>query len=250
VNGEALTVVTGGGSGMGRDIALDQARLGNEVLVAGRRGDALDETAALATGPARISTVVADASTPDGAAAILAAVQGRKVRAVVAAAGGQGGFKEPGAALQEVEAAWSAALRQNLFSAVLPVEALLPSMPQDEGRIVLIGSTAGLDGRGGPYATAKAALAGYGRDLAVRAGKRGITANTVAPGFVASTGFFEAGGYGDSGPMTPIMAARTLVGRVGQPRDVTACVRWLLDVDSGWITGQTIAVDGGSIMLR
>lgn len=85
----ALTVVTGGGSGMGRDIALDQTRLGHDVLLVGRRGAALDETAALVTGPGQVSSVVADASTPDGAAAVLAAVAGRPVRAVVAAAGGQ-----------------------------------------------------------------------------------------------------------------------------------------------------------------
>ncbi len=88
-----------------------------------------------------------------------------------------------------------------MFSAVLPIEAVLPQMADGRGRIVLIGSTAGLDGAGGPYVTAKAALSGYGRDLALRAGRRGITANTLAPGFVAATDFFEAGGYGDSATM-------------------------------------------------
>lgn len=250
MNNEAVVVVTGGGSGMGRDIALDQARLGHDVLIVGRREHALRETASLATGSGQIRVAVADTSTDDGAATVRNATQGRAVRAVVAAAGGQGDFKDPGHSLADIDAAWSEALRQNLFSALLPIEALLPHMPQDEGRIVLIGSTAGLDGAGGPYATAKAALAGYGRDLAVRVAQRGITANTVAPGFVSDTGFFTAGGFGDGDAMAPKVAEQTLLGRVGRPRDITACVRWLLDIDSGWITGQTIAVDGGNNMLR
>jgi 3-oxoacyl-[acyl-carrier protein] reductase len=245
-----LTVLTGGGSGMGRDIALDQAALGHDVLVIGRRPDPLEETRALSSDPARVSMVVADASTPEGVAAVVAAVQDRPVRAIVAAAGGQGDFKTPGTDLREVDAAWTDALRKNLFSAVLPIEALLPLVLDGAGRIVLIGSSAGLNGQGGPYAAAKAALAGYGRDLAMRAGRRGITVNTLAPGFVASTDFFEAGGYGDSSPMISSAASATLVGRVGQPRDITACTRWLLSTDGGWITGQTIAVNGGTDMVR
>ncbi|WP_138732712.1 SDR family NAD(P)-dependent oxidoreductase [Modestobacter excelsi] len=245
-----LTIVTGGGTGMGRDVALDQAGLGHDVLLVGRRPDPLEQTKTLANDPARLSVVVADASTPEGAAAIVAAVQARPVRAIVAAAGGQGDFKNTGTDPSEVDSAWSDALRKNLFSAVLPIEALLPLLLDGAGRIVLIGSTAGLDGQGGPYATAKAALAGYGRDLAVRLGRRGITANTLAPGFVASTGFFEAGGFGDSAPMIDRAASQTLLGRVGQPRDVTACARWLLGEDGGWITGQTITINGGTVMVR
>lgn len=158
--------------------------------------------------------------------------------------------KAPGATPADVDTAWSEALRKNLFSAVLPIEAVLPLMPDGLGRIVLIGSSAGLDGAGGPYATAKAALSGYGRELARRAGARGITANTLSPGFVAATGFFEAGGYGDSAPMIDAAAAGTLIGRVGHPRDITAAVRWLIADDGGWITAQTIAVNGGSVIVR
>jgi 3-oxoacyl-[acyl-carrier protein] reductase len=246
----SLVVVIGGGTGMGRDIALDQTALGRDVLIVGRRSDPLTETARAAAGPGRVSTVVADASTAAGAAQILGAVGDRPVVGIVAAAGGQGGFRQPGSGPTAVEDAWTQALRVNLLTAVLPIEALLEQVPDTTGRIVLIGSTAGLDGAGGPYATAKAALAGYGRDLATRAGARGITVNTIAPGFVADTGFFEAGGFGDSSPMIDTAAARTLVGRVGQPRDITAGVRWLLSEDAGWVTGQTIAVDGGTVMLR
>lgn len=247
---EPLIVVIGGGTGMGRDIAHDQAGLGVDVLIVGRRPEPLEEARRTASAPARISTVVADASTPHGAATIAAAVGDRRVRGIVAAAGGQGSFMQPGQSPEDLDEAWSTALRVNLFTAVLPVEALLPSMLDDEGRVVLNGSTSGIDGAGGPYATAKAALAGYGRELAGRVGERGITANTIAPGFVDETEFFETGGLGDSSAMTDTAAARTLVGRVGRPRDVTACVRWLLSDEGGWVSGQVIAVDGGTVMVQ
>lgn len=245
-----LIIVIGGGTGMGRDIALDQAALGHDVLIAGRRDEPLQETQRGAADPSLITPVVADASAATGAEAIRVATGGRPVTGIVIAAGGQGSFIRPGTDPAEVESAWNAALRANLLTAILPIEALLPQLLDTRGRIVLISSTSALDGRGGPYATAKAALTGYGRDLAVRAGERGITANSIAPGFVAETGFFEAGGFGDSGPMVETAAARTLVGRVGTPQDVTAAARWLLGADAGWVTGQVVAVDGGTVMVR
>lgn len=245
-----LTIVTGGGTGMGRDITLDHVELGHDVLVVGRRREPLETTRTMAREPDRVHIVVADTSTHQGVAAVLDAVGGRRVRAFVAAAGGQGDFKNPGTSPTEVDEAWTGALRKNLFSAILPIEAVLPLMPDGEGRIVMIGSTAGLDGAGGPYATAKAALSGYGRDLATRAGRRGITANTLAPGFVADTDFFEAGGYGDSAPMIDSAASHTLVGRVGHPLDITAAVRWLTSRDAGWVTAQTITVNGGTVIVR
>jgi len=55
---------------------------------------------------------------------------------------------------------------------------------------------------------------------------------------------------GDSARMVEGAASRTLIGRVGTPQDITASVRWLLSDDAGWVTGQTIAIDGGQNMLR
>jgi len=257
MTGPELVVVTGAGSGMGRDIAVDQARLGRHVVLVGRRRDPLEQTAAAGAAAGvdagAFTVVAADTSTTAGAQELVAAVAGRPVTGVVAAAGGQGDFRAHDAAqggAASADQAWTEALRKNLFTAVLPVEALLPLMAEGSGRIVLIGSTSGSDGSGGPYATAKAALAGYGRDLAVRAGARQITANTVAPGFVADTEFFEAGGLGDGDRFIEDVAAQTLVGRVGRPADVTSAVRWLLASDAGWVTGQTIVVSGGTVLAR
>ncbi|WP_326520034.1 SDR family oxidoreductase [Xanthomonas euroxanthea] len=243
----ALTIVTGAGSGMGRDITLSLVAAGRPVLAIGRREHSLRETASLSADPALVSIATGDLSVVSDVESVVETIGDQAVHAIVATAGGQGEFKQPGGSVGAIEGAWSDALGKNLFSAVLLIEAVLPRMEAD-GRIVLIGSMAGLDGQGGPYATAKAALHGYTRDLARRVGKQRITANAIAPGFVGDTEFFEAGGFGDSAKMVEGIAKQTLVGRVGKPDDITACVEWLLSPRAGWITGQTISVNGGSLL--
>ena len=242
-------VVSGGGSGMGRDIALRLAEQGQHVTVVGRRRDALD--AVIADAPDdMIAAVAVDLGTPDGAAALATGIADRGVLGLVAAAGGQGDFMASEAAdPHEAQRRWADALHKNLMTAVLPIEALAPSILDTRGRIVLISSTSSVDGVGGPYATAKAALNGYGRDLAVRLGSRGVAVNTVAPGFVADTEFFEAGGIPKNEAMIERVAARTLVGRVGRVADITACVLWLLSENGGWTTGQVISPNGGQVMI-
>ena len=246
---ERIVVVSGGGSGIGRAVAVAQASQGQTVLVTGRRRDALAETAALATSGA-IEVVAADLSTPDGVSAVVDAVGDRDVIGLVASAGAQGTFNTPGPTLPEIDAAWSEALRLNLFSAVLLVEALTPALADRDGRVVLVGSTAGLNGAGGAYAAAKAALHSYGRTIARSLGKRGITANVVAPGFVTDTDFFDPiGGLPDAETLAR-SAARTLVGRLGTPADVAGCINWLLSPDAGWTTGQVISPNGGVVLVR
>lgn len=243
----SLTIVTGAGSGMGRDITLSLVAAGRPVLAVGRREQSLKETASLSADPALVSIATGDLSVASDVESIVQAMDDQTLQAIVATAGGQGDFKEPGSSVTAIEGAWAEALEKNLFSAVLLIEAALPRMEED-GRIILIGSMAGLDGQGGPYATAKAALHGYARDLARRAGKRRITANVIAPGFVAETEFFEAGGFGDSAKWVDMVAKQTLVGRVGKPDDITACAEWLLSSRAGWVTGQTISINGGSLL--
>jgi 3-oxoacyl-[acyl-carrier protein] reductase len=244
-----LVVVTGGGSGMGRAIALRQAHAGATVLIAGRREGPLAETATRSP-DGRIQTVVADVSTPAGAERLAAAVDGRPITGVVTAAGGQGPFRTYEPDLASVERAWAEALRTNFTTTLLTVEALAPLVADTRGRVVLISSTSALDGRGGPYATAKAAVHGYGRDLAARLGRRGIAVNILAPGFVADTEFFDAGGIPVSRPMLDSAAAATLVGKTGTTTDVAAAAAWLLSDEGGFMSGQVVALNGGTTLVR
>lgn len=243
------TIVTGGGTGIGRDVALTLARRGEHVTIAGRRLAPLDAVAAEAPDGA-VRVVAADLGTVEGAESLAEAVRGRGVTGIVAAAGGQGDFMRLAPGARAAEAAWTDALQKNLMSAVLPIEAALPELVDGRGRVVLIGSTSGLDGLGGPYATAKAAMQGYGMDLARRLGGRQITANVVAPGFIADTEFFEAGNIAANTEMIDAVASGTMVGRVGRPADITACVMWLLSEDGGWTTGQVISPNGGTVLVH
>src|SRR5918993_4692374 len=247
-NSNAVYIVTGAGSGMGRAITRSLLADGQRVVLVGRREEALRETAGDQAGGSNASIVAADLSTPEGAEKLASSLTNQAVRAFVSAAGGQGDFYKQEFTVEEAEADWNAALRKNLFTAVLPIEAVLSNIEKG-GRIVLIGSTSGVDGKGGPYATAKAALHGYCRDLARRVGERSVCANVVAPGFVADTEFFEAGGFRRPGPMIDRVASETLVGRVGTSDDIVGCVRWLLSDSGGWVTGQIISPNGGQVLV-
>lgn len=245
---DGLYVVSGGGTGMGREIALRLAATGKQVLIVGRREAPLRETARMAA-QGTIRCLAADLGTPEGAARVRAEIGAdTPVAGIVAAAGGQGDFKQGGKTLEEVDAAWTTALRKNLFSSLLLIEGLLAQLRDGQGRVILISSTSALDGRGGPYATAKAAMHGYMMDLCQRLAPRGITVNVIAPGYVRDTDFFAAGGYDNPAEMERQVAARLPLKRVGVPGDIAGCAMWLLGEDGGWTTGQVISVNGGAII--
>ena len=243
-----ITVISGGGTGMGQELALRLAASGKRVMIAGRRREPLEATVQRA--PAgMIDHVVADLGTVEGTRHLVEALGTQtKVSAIIAAAGGQGEFRHGSQTLEEVDAAWTAALRKNFYSSLLLVEALLDRLIDGSGRVVLISSTSALDGRGGPYATAKAALHGYMMDLAQRLAPRSITVNVIAPGYVKQTDFFNAGGYPDVAEMEKQVASRLPLKRVGTPADIASCALWLLSQEGGWTTGQVISVNGGAII--
>jgi 3-oxoacyl-[acyl-carrier protein] reductase len=133
------------------------------------------------------------------------------------------------------------------MTAVLLTETLLPRLSRPGGRILLFSSIAAQRGGGGPYSAAKAALHGYVLDLAVQLGPQGVTANVISPGYIADTEFF-AGRMTPEGHASRVNA--TLVGRAGEPDDIAQTVRWLAGPQGGFVTGQIINVNGGSVLGR
>ena len=139
----------------------------------------------------------ADLSTVAGAEAVAAHVagDGRPLDGVVAAAGGRGPYGSPDDSLAEIARIWQLAFDLNVMTAVLLVEALVPALRRPGAAIVLFSSLGVWRPSGiGTYAGAKGALHGYTAALAKRLGPEGITANTIAPGFVPDTEFFGEGG--------------------------------------------------------
>jgi 3-oxoacyl-[acyl-carrier protein] reductase len=141
---------------------------------------------------------------------------------------------------------WDAVLDANLTGAMRLSRACLRGMLKARrGRVISISSVVGYAGNPGQtnYAAAKAGLAGFSRALAHEVGSRGITVNVVAPGFI-DTDMTRA--------LSPEQRDRLQgtipLGQLGRPEDIAACVSFLAGPDSGYITGQTVHVNGGMYM--
>ncbi|MFC3501489.1 SDR family NAD(P)-dependent oxidoreductase [Micromonospora krabiensis] len=244
-----IAVVSGGGTGIGAAIAGTLAADGYDVLVVGRRADVLD-AAATRIGeecgrPDAVTPVTADLTDPEQLDRVLAALDGRTVDVVVNNAGGY--LAGDTGSLAGTAAFWRSNLDANVLTAVLLTEALRPSLRRPGGRVILVSSIAAQRGGAGPYSAAKAALHGWAYDLAAQLGPDKITVNVVSPGYVAETEFF-----GDR--MTPEghaqRVAATLVGRAGVPADIAEAVRYLASPAAGYVTGQVLGVNGGSVLGR
>ena len=167
---------------------------------------------------------------------------------LVHSAGGVCG--QTGRPLEEVpEEDWDAIAGINMKAAFLLAQAVAPGMKaRGWGRIVLISSGAGLGvSLTGiqAYAAAKAGEIGLARQLGHELGKFGITVNSVAPGFVRSNPSTERQweAYGEAGRKA--LVERIATRRLGTPADIASAVLFLASEQAGWITGQTLAVDGG-----
>ena len=173
------------------------------------------------------------------------AVAGRPVDVLVNNAGAYLTGDDSGPAA--LAAHWRATFDSNVMTAVLLTDALRPLLRRPGGRIILMSSVAAQRGGGGPYSAAKAALHGFVFDLATQLGPEGITANVISPGYVTDSEFF-AGRMTEEGHRTRVNA--TLVKRPGEPDDIAEAVRWLASTGGGYVTGQIINVNGGSVLGR
>lgn len=148
---------------------------------------------------------------------------------------------------------WHAVVDANLTTAFHCTRAVVPAMKERRwGRIVNISSAAGLSvSKTGiqAYASAKAGQMGFTRQLARELGPFGITVNCIAPGFILSnpTSIRQWENYGADGQQALINGIATR--RLGKPADIANGVLFFVSGQSDWVTGQTIAIDGGDAFL-
>ncbi|MDP3211627.1 MAG: 3-oxoacyl-ACP reductase FabG [Methylotenera sp.] len=142
---------------------------------------------------------------------------------------------------------WDAVISTNLTSVFRMSQAVLrPMMKARVGRIISISSVVGHMGNAGQtnYAAAKAGMTGFTKSLAAEVGSRGITVNCVAPGFIETDMTAEL-----SEDITNKMLARIPLGRLGSVKEIAATVAFLASPSAAYITGETIHVNGGMLMV-
>ncbi|MFF2051636.1 SDR family NAD(P)-dependent oxidoreductase [Leifsonia sp. NPDC058194] len=233
-------LVTGGSSAIGKAIAFALAGAGAHVLVAARTVTAIESTVAeIRSCGDSADGVRADLSTRDGAHA-LADVAGH-VDILVNSAGIN--LRPPMPELDE--ATWDATMAVNLDAPFILGQRLAPGMAdRGYGRFIHISSQQAHRpfASSGAYGVSKAALEALARSQAEAWSASGITANVLIPGFVQT----PLNRRLSSDPETvERLAARTLVGRNGRPDDFAGAAVLLAGPSSAYITGQSIAVDGG-----
>lgn len=240
-NGKTV-IVTGAAQGIGRAIALSFADLSATVHAVDLDAEGLKRTVAQ---DGRIASHRLDIADRD---AVQAIVPGLNADILVNCAGGVRG--QAGRPIEEISAQdWQGIFDVNLSGTFYMAQATAPAMKAKKaGRIVNISSGAGrtisLTGIQA-YASAKAGQIGLTRQLAHELGPFGITVNCVAPGFVRSNPTTERQweAMGETGQKA--LLNNIAMRRLGKPGDIANAVLFLASDQAGWISGETLGVDGG-----
>jgi 3-oxoacyl-[acyl-carrier protein] reductase len=235
-------LVTGATGGIGAAIARALHAQGAAVALSGRRAAELEALA----GELRERVLVAPADLADPAAAPALVETVEKSLGGLDILVNNAGLTKDMLALRMGDADWQAVLDVDLSAPFrLSRAALRGMMKKRWGRIISIGSIIGTSGNAGQanYAAAKAGLVGMTKALAQEVAPRNVTCNVVAPGYVET-------------PMTEVlgeaikakMIERIPTGRIGRPEDIASAVVYLASLEAGWVTGQTLHVNGGMAM--
>jgi len=243
-----VAVVTGGSRGIGAATAGALANHGAAVAVVGRDQAAIDATVAAITATGvRAIGVAADCTSRDDLEDLHRTVSDQlgPVDIVAAFAGGNGA---PVATAQEDGAHWRSVLEGDLTATFLTVSAFLPTMiAARHGVIVTMSSAAARQPAqsSAAYAAAKAGVIAFSRHLASEVAEQGIRVNCLAPAAVENDKMRQH----LPADRRAALDASFPLGRIGQPNDVAAAALFLASPASSWISGITLDVAGGKIMI-
>ncbi|MBV6632222.1 MAG: 3-oxoacyl-[acyl-carrier-protein] reductase [Alphaproteobacteria bacterium] len=237
-------LVTGATGGLGQSIAKGLHGAGATVILTGTREAVLAEVAS-GLGNDRVHVVPGNLSAENGPETLAKAAE--EAAGQVDILVNNAGITRDQLAMRMKAEDWQQVLDVNLTAPFALAKALLRGMMKRRfGRIVGITSVVGVTGNPGQanYAAAKAGMIGMSKSLAQEVASRGITVNCVAPGFI-STAMTDA--LDDKQRDT--MLARIPAAAFGEPGDVAAAVAYLASPEAGYVTGQTIHVNGGMAMI-
>jgi 3-oxoacyl-[acyl-carrier protein] reductase len=236
-------LVTGASGGIGSAIARALAERGARLALSGTREDALRAIAdELGGGHEIVPANLSDAASVDALVPQAVERLGRLDILI-----NNAGVTRDNLAMRMKDEEWSDVLRINLEAAFrLSRAALKPMMRARYGRIISITSVVGATGNPGQanYAASKAGLVGMSKALAQEVASRNITVNCIAPGFIQSA-------MTDALPdaQRGVLMGRIPAGRLGEGQDVAAAAVYLASREGGYVTGQTIHVNGGMAMI-
>ena len=238
-----VALVTGASGGIGAAIARALHAQGASVVLSGTREGVL---VALA-GELGERAHVCPADLRDAGAADTLVAAAEAAAGPLSVLVNNAGFTRDMLALRMKDEDWASVLDVDLGAPFRLARAALRGMVRRRsGRIVQVSSVVGHTGNPGQanYAAAKAGLAGMSKALAQEVGSRGITVNLVAPGFIepAMTDALPAA------QRTRLVGSIPL-GRMGRPDDVAAAVVYLASDEAGWVTGTSLHVNGGMVMI-
>jgi len=238
-----IALVTGASRGIGAAIALELGKQGATVI----------GTATTESGAAKISAALAavkgiglalDVNDPAQIEATLKTIADRYGDVSILV--NNAGITRDGLLMRMKEDDWDAVISTNLKSVYRMSQAVIrPMMKAKAGRIINISSVVGHMGNAGQtnYAAAKAGMAGFTKSLAAELGSRGITVNCVAPGFIDTDMTKEL-----PEAHREELLKRIPLGRLGQVEDIAAAVSFLASPSAGYISGETIHVNGAMYM--
>lgn len=247
-SGNKVALVTGASRGIGRATALALARDGLDVAVNYRaaRAAAEEVVAEIHAMGRRAAAIQADVGEADEARRLVAgtAEQMGGIDVLVSNAG----ILEKAAVLDVTEDSWDRMFRVNVKGGFLCAQAAARHMvAAGAGRIVFVASSAALmaEPHLAAYASAKGAVVSLARAMALELAVHNITVNVVLPGTTLT-------GMASSSTASPEALQRVLsrypLGRLGRPEDTAAAIAFLASEGAGWITGQTLVVDGGCMI--
>ncbi len=243
-----VVLVAGGGTGIGRCIAHEVAALGARTLIAGRRKEALDATAAeIVDAGGRVDVLPMNIRDEEsvGTAVAVAVKRHGQIHACVNSAGGQ--FYGPAADFSSN--GWRSVVDLNLTGSFLLCKALFDSSMKDHGGAIVSIVAAHRNGMPGlaHSGAARAGVSNLTKSLAIEWAEHGIRLNAVAPGLIHST---RLASYSDEQLRdAEARSSRIPAGRIGTESEVSAAAVFLLTKAAAFITGQTLYVDGGTSLV-